>query len=81
MMNNYFECNNIGELKEYIGCKIEGREGDNRILIVQPVIIRSCIDEFGIKENPRIEVPASSSDSFIPAMDRDELDEVYQKGN
>jgi hypothetical protein len=34
IMNNYFECENIGELKEYVGCKIENREGDNRILIV-----------------------------------------------
>jgi hypothetical protein len=34
MMNNYFDCDNIGELKEYIGCKIESREGGKRILIV-----------------------------------------------
>jgi hypothetical protein len=80
MMNNYFDCNNIGKLKEYFGCKIESREGDKRILIVQPVTIRSFIDKFGIRENPKIEVPASSSDSFNPVMDGDELDEVDQKG-
>jgi hypothetical protein len=80
MMNNYFDCDNIGELKEYIRYKIESREGDKRILIVQPVIIRSFIDKFEIRENPRIEVPASSSDSFSPVMDGDELDEVDQKG-
>jgi hypothetical protein len=41
IMNSYFEWNNIDELKEYIRCKIKNREGDNRIMIVQPVIIRS----------------------------------------
>jgi hypothetical protein len=32
----------------------------------------------GLK-NPRIEVPASSSDSYCPIMDGDELDEVDQR--
>jgi hypothetical protein len=41
---------------------------------VKPVIIRSFIDEYGIEENPRIKVTASSSDSFIPLMNGDELD-------
>jgi hypothetical protein len=47
---------------------------------VQPVITRSFIDEFGNEDNPRIEVPASSSDSLSPVMGGDELDEVNQKG-
>jgi hypothetical protein len=78
MMNNHFECDNIGKWKEYIGRKIKNREGDNRILIVQLVIIRSFIDEFVIKENPRIDIPASRSDSFSPVMDGDGLYEVDQ---
>jgi hypothetical protein len=80
MMNNYFDCNNIGELKEYVGCKVESREGNKRILIVQSVIIRCFIDKFGMRENPRIEVPAPSNHSFSPIMDGDELDEVDHKG-
>jgi hypothetical protein len=67
-------------LKEYLGCKIEGIEGDSRILIVQPIIIRFFKNEYGIEENPTIKVPASSSGSFSPVMDGDELDEVDQKG-
>jgi hypothetical protein len=27
MMKSYFECDNIGELKEYSECKIESRKG------------------------------------------------------
>jgi hypothetical protein len=79
MMNRYFQCDNTGELKGYVGCKIKNREGDKQISIVQSVIIRSFINEYAIEENPRIEVPASSSDSFSPVMDRDEQNEVDQK--
>jgi hypothetical protein len=39
VMKVYFECDNISSLKEYVGCKIEERVGDNRILIVWPVFI------------------------------------------
>jgi hypothetical protein len=47
---------------------------------LQPVIISCFIHEFVIKENPRIEVPDYSSDSFSTVMDGDELDEVDHKG-
>ena len=80
VMNSYFDCDNVGELKEYVGCKIETRKDEKRILIVQPVIVRSFIDEFGIEENRKIEVPASTNDSFSPVMDGDELNEEEQKG-
>jgi hypothetical protein len=43
-------------------------------------MIRSFIDQLKIEENPRNEVPASSSDFFSPVMNGDELDEVDQKG-
>jgi hypothetical protein len=43
-------------------------------------MIRIFIDELRTKENPRNEVPVSSSDCFSPAMNGDELDEVDQKG-
>jgi hypothetical protein len=42
--------------------------------------VRSFIDEFGIKEDKRIEIPASRIDSFSPILDGDELNEEEQKG-
>jgi hypothetical protein len=78
MMNSYFECDNIGDLKEYVEWSRTEKE-INLFLIVQSIIIRSFIDEYGIEENPRIEIPASSSDSFSPVMDGHELNEVDQK--
>jgi hypothetical protein len=42
--------------------------------------VRSFIDEFGIQEDKRIEIPASRSDSFSPILDGDELNKEDQKG-
>jgi hypothetical protein len=49
MMQQYFECEDIGELKEYVGCKIDQNKKDESLKITQPVIIRSFQDEFGVK--------------------------------
>jgi hypothetical protein len=57
-MNSYFDCDNIGDLKEYVGCKIDKQERGNCLLINKPVIVRSFIDEFGIEEDIKIEMPA-----------------------
>jgi hypothetical protein len=73
VMNNYFDCDNIGDLKGYVGCKINKQEGGNCLLITQPVIVWSFIDEFGIQEDKRIEIPASRSDLFSPILDGDEI--------
>jgi hypothetical protein len=80
VMNSYFDCDNIGDLKEYVGSKIDKQERGNCLLVTQPVIVRSFIDEFGIQEVKRIEMPASRSNSFSPILDVDDLDKEKQKG-
>jgi hypothetical protein len=40
MMHQFFECEDIGELKEYLGCKIERNKGSKSLKIAQPVIIQ-----------------------------------------
>jgi hypothetical protein len=53
VMNKYFDCNNIGELKEYVGCKIERSMDKTKILLSQPVIIHSFINEFNVIGNKK----------------------------
>jgi len=50
-----FDCDDIGQLNEYVGCKIE--RTDSRIKITQPVLIQSLKDEFNI-ENTAASTPA-----------------------
>jgi hypothetical protein len=77
IINSYFDCVNIGDLKEYVGYR---QERGNCLLITQPVIVRIFTDEFGDQENIKIEVPASRNNSFRPMKDGDELNEEDQKG-
>lgn len=78
-MNKYFDCDNIGELKEYIGRKIEKSEVDYCIMIKQPVIIKSFTDGFNIERNLKIECPASSGEFFSQVENGEELNDKDQK--
>ena len=41
-MKQCFDCDNVGELKEYVGCKIE--RTDSTIRLMQPVLLQSIED-------------------------------------
>jgi hypothetical protein len=78
-MNSYFDCDEIGDLKEYVRWKIVKQERGNLLLITQPYIVRSFMDEFEIQDNMEIEVTATKRDSFSPIKNRDELNEEDQR--
>jgi Reverse transcriptase (RNA-dependent DNA polymerase) len=40
----YFDCNNTGEMKEYVGNKVGCKNG--AIKLTQPVLLQSLVDEF-----------------------------------
>ena len=42
-----FDCNDVGLLNEYVGCKIE--QDENSIRFTQPVLLQSFEDEFKCK--------------------------------
>ena len=44
-----FDCDDIGEVKEYIGCKIDKDVKDNIFKFTQPAIIQSFRDEFELE--------------------------------
>ena len=55
-----FEVDDVGNLDEYVGCKIE--RGVDYMKLTQPVMIQSYQDEFGVKSN-KVRIPAPASDS------------------
>jgi len=67
-MMKQFECEDVGELKEYIGCKVERNKEEQWIKLTQPVLMQSYKDEFEIPTNEK--VPTTPA---IPG-------EVLQKG-
>jgi hypothetical protein len=53
-----FACDDQGEMTEYIGCKIDYNKNDRYMKILQPVLIQSFEDEFGVSSGEPIATPA-----------------------
>ena len=58
MMSN-FDCDEIGELKEYVGCKVEHNHEEGFIKLTQPVLLQSFEDEFDLPEGKLPKLPAT----------------------
>ena len=52
-MKSLFDCDDVGEMKEYVGCKMDRNPEDNSMRITQPVLIQSLEDEFDIPDSMR----------------------------
>jgi hypothetical protein len=51
-----FECDDLGELNEYVGCKID-RDEDS-VKLTQPVLIQSNEDGFDLNKSRQVFTPA-----------------------
>ena len=45
-VKKYFECDDIGFLEEYVGCKVERNVNEGSVKFTQPVLLQSFEDEF-----------------------------------
>ena len=57
-MMSRFDCDEVRELKEYIGCKLDWNEEKEWIKITQPVVLQSLKDEFELSEGQNPLTPA-----------------------
>jgi hypothetical protein len=53
-LSKYFKCDDIGELEDYVGCKIEIDRSEKKMIISQPVLVQSLFDEFADIEQGRL---------------------------
>ena len=65
-----FECEDCGEMKEYVGCKIE-RDG-RTLKFTQPVLLQSFSDEFELPSR-RYNTPAAAGTVLIPGTEAELL--------
>jgi len=74
------DCDDAGELKEYVGCKIE-RKG-NRMKLTQPVLVQSLEDEFEIPDKTPCNLPAPHGKELTSDGEplSDEEKKVYRSG-
>ena len=45
-----FDCDDVGEVKEYVGCKIDRNVEEGSMKFTQPVMLQSFKDEFETSE-------------------------------
>jgi hypothetical protein len=51
------ECDDSGEVHEFLGCKVDCDRGKGSIRITQPVLLQSFQDEFALTEEERPRAP------------------------
>ena len=83
-MMKEFDCDDLGELQEYVGCKIEYNKRDGWIKLTQPVLVQSLKDEFDINLKNVANTPAPEGQVLRKAPDIDSLNGEamtnYRKG-
>jgi hypothetical protein len=57
-MMDRFDCDEVGELKEYVGCKIDRDLTEGWVKLTQPVLLQSYDDEFDLPKGETPNAPA-----------------------
>ncbi len=57
-MKQHFECDDVGELEEYVGCKIEHNKEEGWMRLTQPVLLQSFEDKFDLPQVGAYGTPA-----------------------
>ena len=82
-IKQYFDLDEIGELKEYVGCKVEYDREDGWMKLTQPVLLQSFDDEFNLDGVVgECATPASPNTMLVdgdPKLEEDEHSN-YRKG-
>ena len=70
MRMQHFYCDDISEMKEYVGCKTDIKPDDKWMHFTQPVMVQSFKDEFDIEDAMR-----------RPSTSPGELNTIFQLRN
>jgi hypothetical protein len=83
-MKKRFDCDEVGELAEYVGCKVDHSKEEGWINLTQPVLMQSYVNEFDLTEGEVPRTPATPG-SVLQKVDpkdwlSDELQSKYRLG-
>ena len=82
-MMDRFDCDEVGDLNEYVGCKIERNWEERWVKITQPVLLQSFNDKFELPGTQYF-TPAETGQVLVPCKDEDALSSnkqaVYRSG-
>ena len=78
-MMSRFDCDEVGVLKEYIGCKLDWDKEQGTMKVTQPVLLQSLKDEFGVSEEQPPTTPAEPGSVLSMDEDTEVMKESDQK--
>jgi hypothetical protein len=70
-MTARFDCEEIREVDEYVGCKVERNYEENSIKLTRPVMLQSFIDELNLPNGPAPNTPATPGNALVKADPKD----------
>ena len=68
-----FDCDNVGDVTEYTGCKVERDEKEISIKFIQPLMIQSFKDEYKVTNKER-STPAELGSVLVKSEERRRVD-------
>jgi hypothetical protein len=75
-MKARFDCDDIGELTEYVGCKVERTK--DYVRFTQPVLLQSYVEEFSIESGRSVRTPAETGKVLVKGDEESELKAAEQ---
>ena len=77
-MMKQFDCDEVGNMDEYVGCKVDRNFEDGTIKFTQPVMIQSFSDEFELPEGKAPNTPATPGQFLVKGDDATNLKQEQQ---
>ena len=78
-LHSLFDCDDVGEMEEYVGCMLERNTDEGWIKITQPITIQSFEDEFNLSEFKKpITTPGEPGKVLTAATDEDKVENRLQ---
>ena len=77
-LTNLFDCDDVGEFNEYVGCKLERDWKERSVKFTQPVLLQSYEDEFELPSRD-YETPAEAGKVLVKCEDDQQVEPAEQK--
>jgi hypothetical protein len=77
-MMNRFDCDEVGNMDEYVGCKLERNWDEGWIRFLQPVLLQSYKDEFNLPDEKEPKTPAETGQILMPCNENDGVSPAEQ---
>ena len=74
-----FDCDEVGELQEYIVCKVNINRKEGPVTLTKPVLLQSFVDEVKLPEGAFTRTPAIAGDVLVRGDVKDNITYSAQK--